>query len=496
MSRVALLVWVLSPLLVIGALALMMDRSRGRPDPRLEAINQARLPGQAADSSRSAARIEREVAETEARKAASGESGAAPAVTEPAPQPAAGPKMVQPESLPQGFIIVVDDTTKGASDASPIYLASSHNGWNPGDPNMKLTRRSDMRWQIVLPKPTLDSKMAFKFTRGTWDLVEVNADGQDIDNRLLPMIDASKLEEGEQPVIELMVPRWKNPAAARPGVLDPYRAIDVAAGSIRRVEVVGGGGFTGSRDLLVWLPPGYDATENAGRQYPVLYMADGQNLFDKHDMVPAEWRMDETAGRLIAQNEIEPLIVVGIPHAGAGRTSEYSPVQFAEGAPPRADSFVRFLLNEVKPRIDASFRTASGPENTAIGGASMGGVIAIEASTQHPEVFGKVLAESTPLAYGDRALFRHFGAKAQWPRRVYFGMGGKEGGDDPAKTADNRQWAASADAFGELLKGRGFTGENLRIVVDQEALHNEDAWAKRLPDALKFLFPAKPGAAQ
>jgi pullulanase len=488
MSRFALLVWVLSPLLIIAALALMMDRSKGRPDARLQAVAAARLPGQAADSPRSEERLARERAETEAREIAQG--------LKPAPKPEAAPTtapptgMVQPESLPQGFIIVVDDTTKGASDASPIYLASSHNGWNPADPAMKLTRRSDMKWQIVLPKPTLDSRMAFKFARGaTWDLVEVDPDGKDIENRMLPAVDASKLGPGEKPVLEFAVPRWKDAKAAAPGASDPYRPIKVSAGTLRRVEVTGGGGDgTQTRDLLVWLPPGYDDAANAARRYPVLYMQDGQNLFEKHGAIPAEWGVDETAARLIEEKAIEPLIVVGIPHAGAARMSEYAPVAMMDGVPPTGKRYIEFLLKEVKPRVDALFRTNPDAASTGIGGSSLGAAIAIEAATEHPEVFGKVLAESTPMTNKDRALFRYFAAKKTWPARIYFGMGGKELPNDPGTSA---QLAASAQAFGELLKGKGFTGETLKIVVDPEAAHDEQAWAKRLPEALRFLFPPK-----
>lgn len=479
MSRFALMIWVFSPLLVIAALALLMDRRKGEPDPRRTAIAAARLPGQSEDSPRPQAQIDRERMETEARKSA--QSGKA-----------AEPKLVQPESLEQGFIILVNDASQKASNESPIYMASSHNGWNPGDQGMKLTRRSDMRWQLIMPKPTLDSKIAFKFTRGSWDRVECLDNGEDIDNRLLPMVDLSRLAPGDKPVIELTVASWKDFHTADPARLanNPYRPITVSAGTIRRVEVVGGGGISPARDLIVWLPPGYDDAANANRRYPVLYMHDGQNLFEKMPTIPAEWGMDETAARLIQEGRIEPLIIVGIPHAGADRIMEYTPVPLVEGKPARGREYVEFLVGRVKPRVDALFRTLPDAANTGIGGASLGGAIAITAATMHPEVFGKVLAESTPMLANKRALFMYFGKQQKWPAKVYFGMGGQEDAEDAGRS---EQYAASAGAFGELLKGRGFSEDNLLLVVEPEAKHNEQAWARRLPKALEFLFPATKG---
>lgn len=492
MSRFALVIWLTTPLLIVLALAMMMDRSRGKPDPRLAAIASARLPGQAADSSRDQASIDRDIAETEARKLAMNQQDK-PAAAAAAPAAAGEPKQVQPESLEGGFIIVVEDKSKHASNESPIFVASSHNGWNPGDQAMKLTRRSDMRWQIILPKPTLDSKMAFKFTRGSWDLVEVKADFSDIDNRLLPMLDASKIVPGEPPVIELAIESWRDlgPSETAKVAMNAYRPIKVGAGSLKRVEVVGGGGFIKNRDVLVWLPPGYDDAANAQRTYPVLYMQDGQNLFEKLPNLPAEWGADETAARLITEKKIEPLIIVGIPHTGEGRMAEYLPIAAFDGVTPRGKEYIDFVVNHVKPRIDRAFRTSGGPENTAIGGASLGGLIALEAATEHPGVFGKVLAESTPMLSKNRMAFTHLASKKNWPRMVYFGMGGKEAGSDPKDEGTNQQYAASAQAFAEALKGRGFSTDRMMIKVDPAAVHNEEAWAARFGPALEFLFPFK-----
>ena len=414
--------------------------------------------------------------------AASAHAAPAEAIAQPAE-----PRMVQPESLEQGFILVVTDKSRTASAASPIYIASSHNGWNPADPEARLTPRSDMRWQIEFAKPTLDSRIAFKFTRGSWDLVETTADFKAIDNRTLPLIDASALAPGEKPIIELTVESWRdvNPETPARSVSNPYRPITVIEGTIRRVETVGGG-VPIVRDVLVWLPPGYDAPENKDRRYPVLYLQDGQNLFEQHPGIPAEWKADETAAELIRSGEIEPLIIVSIPNAGAARISEYSPVELLNGVEPRGGEYVRYLVGEVVPRVDRAFRTKTGPENTAVGGSSLGGIIALEAATEHPDVFGMALAESPSLVLRDWAAMRRLMGKQEWPRRLYIGMGGRESNDDANRNAAHVKAARDLE---NLAKNKGVAGTHL--MIDPDAVHNEDAWAERLPAALRFLFPAE-----
>lgn len=412
------------------------------------------------------------------------------AAAQPAPA-VGGAKMVQPESLEQGFMVVVTDKTRVANASSPIHMPNSHNGWNPADPKVQLSAQSDMRWRIVFEKPTLDSRIAFKFARGSWENVESTADFKDIDNRMLPMVDVSNLKPGEKPVIELEIVAWKDqaPGGAAASADNRYRTITVGAGRLERLEVVGGGGpgLAGlSRDLLVWLPPGYDAQENRTRTYPVLYMADGQNLFQKHAGIPAEWGVDETAARLIDEKRIEPVIIVGIPHAGAKRSQEYLPIAAAGVKTPGAADFVAFLTGEAMPRVERAFRVKTGPQHTAIGGASLGAVIAMEAATARPDLFGKVLLESMPLAGEMKPLFAHFAQRKTWPTRMYMGMGGKE---IPADAAASSQWAAGAQAFKELAAGKGLTEANFKFVLEPDAVHNEEAWAKRFGAAMEFLFP-------
>jgi pullulanase len=470
---------------VVGTLSymqwVMFDRSRGRPSAALATVGSGQGLGDALKQAGEDARKAVEQAGKDAADAA--KKSVADATS----------TLVQPEDLPQGFIVVVTDKSKTASASSPIYMPSSHNGWNPGDAKMKLEAQSDMKWRIVWEKPKLDSRIAFKFARGSWETVETTPDFQDIDNRMLPKVDVSKLAPGEKPVIELTIEAWKDQQPGNPGFIatNRYRAIEVGAGRLERMEVVGGGARPGtSRDILVWLPPGYDDAANRSRSYPVLYLQDGQNVFEKLPNVPGEWKADETAARLITEGKIEPLIIVGIPHSFDLRAQEYMPVAALPGVEARGRDYLRFLVDEVMPRIERAYRVKTGPEHTAIGGASLGAVISLAAGQQHPDKFGAVLLESLPTRMGRGALFRHFGLSQSWPRKVYIGAGGKEGGLKADDESTNEQFVEGTKALVELARGRGVSAENLRLVIEPGAVHNEDAWAARFGNALEFLFPA------
>lgn len=460
---------------ITGMQLFMFDRSMGKP--RTAALgttatnpldNLKKAAGDAAKKVKDAA--------AEAGKAV---SDAADAVN---------PNLVQPEDLPQGFIVVVTDKTKIANSSSPIFMPNSHNGWNPTDPKVQLQAQSDMKWRLVFEKPKLDSRIAFKFARGAWERVECTADFKDIDNRMLPKVDVSKLKDGEKPVIELEIAAWKDMAPGNISTLalDRYRPIRVGAGTLERVEVVGGGVPGLNRDVLVWLPPGYADAANKTRSYPVLYLQDAQNVFDKLPNVPGEWRADETAAALIQEGRIEPLIIVAVPHAGGLRAQEYLPIQAIDKVEPRGAEYVSFLVNEVRPKIERLYRVKSGPEHTAIGGASLGAIISMEAATERPDVFGKALVESMPLVMKDRAAFKHFSGKKTFPKRLAIGMGGKESSSTGGSAGLDEQYVAGAQALEELARGKG---SEVRSFVDPGAPHDETAWAKRFGPALEFLFP-------
>lgn len=401
-------------------------------------------------------------------------------------------EMVKPESLEQGFVLVVKDLSGKANKDNPVYLASSINGWNPADPNYVLSGRSDTRWQIVVDQDLQGVTMQFKFTQGGWDREELDGSGNAIPNRSLPMIDRSKLEQGERPIIELEVTDFREPVSLAEQVRQTgfYRELQVT-GSVHRMQVQGGvgGSENMTRDLLIWTPPGYDDPKNAERTYPVLYMFDGQNIFEQLPGLPGEWHADETATALIEAGTIEPVIIVGIPHSGAGRLEEYLPFGSYRGIEGRGAQTTAWMMREVMPKIERAMRVRSGPESTAIGGASLGGAMAIYASTSHPEIFGKAIVESLPMMGDEGASAEaYLEGAAGWPGKLFIGMGGREVSNDQADEERNmmyRKWAQNVD---RLASKGGMTKSDRKLMIVPNASHNENAWAERFDDALIFLF--------
>ncbi|MBX3363342.1 MAG: hypothetical protein KF866_01145 [Phycisphaeraceae bacterium] len=404
--------------------------------------------------------------------------------------------LVFPETLEQGIVIVVRDLSGAASDERPMYLASNHVGWNPGAAAMKMHQRSDTRWQIVLPQASESSRLEFKFTLGTWDTVELSATGEDhVPNRQLPKVDPALFTGDARPVFEFEVPSFKKvrdlETARR---LDPYRTLDVT-GDVRRVQVSGGAGPASgmTRDLLVWLPPGYDAPENQRRQYPVLFLHDGQNLFEHLPGVAGEWGADETAHRLISEGQIEPLIIVGVPHSGASRIEEYVPLETFRDHPVYGREYAAWFVREVVPRVRKTLRVRTDASGTAIGGSSLGAVISLFIAAENPDMFGGVLLESpSSLRLDDGSSpWREYAASIRnWPGRVYVGMGDREAGDRPADAPLNERSVRWAEELIDYARAGGAVDRRLHIGSGHR--HTESAWAERLPAALMFLFPPVP----
>ena len=189
--------------------------------------------------------------------------------------------------------------------------------------------------------------------------------------------------------------------------------------------------------LRVWLPPGYDAPENRARRYPVLYLNDGQNLFDSATAVfgGGSWDVGQTASELLRAGRIAPIIVVGIDNAGRGlrgRSHEYLPFPDRFLTPydsaPAGSRFPDFLAHEVLPAVDARYRTLKGPAHTGLGGSSFGAAIALYTAAVRPALFGRLLLESPALYVDDRHLERVVATRRWTGELVYLGIGTNEEG--------------------------------------------------------------------
>jgi len=245
--------------------------------------------------------------------------------------------------------------------------------------------------------------------------------------------------------------------------------------------------FRNTRFLRVWLPPGYDQPDNSGHRYPVFYLNDGQNLFEPSiSFTGVEWQVDETADRLIRETVVPPMIIVGIDNAGKDRFREYMPHRSLQPMMLRVQGqkYPNFLTKEVMPFMARNYRVAAGPENTGLGGSSLGALISLCTAAIRPGLIGRLLLESPSLWASNRQMIRESREIKRWPERVFLATGTAEAGredKDRSMVDDVREMAS-------IFRRAGLGDERLRLQIDEGATHHESAWAKRFPDALTFLF--------
>jgi predicted alpha/beta superfamily hydrolase len=263
--------------------------------------------------------------------------------------------------------------------------------------------------------------------------------------------------------------------------------------------------FGNTRTLRILVPPGYDAASARARRYPVLYLNDGQNLFDAatSTFTGREWRVDETVRALVAAGRIPDLIVVGIDHAGRReRFREYFPwvdVFLSPPEPaPQGSRYPAFLVDEVIPFVEARYRVSRDPEQRGVGGSSAGGLAAINAVVTRPGTFGRLLVESPSIYVDDAHILRLASGVTNWPQRIALGAGTMEGPPRTCAPGDSAEPEVVADLrrFAALLRRTAVAEARIRLTVAACATHDEDAWAQRLPDALAFLYARLPGSTQ
>ena len=237
----------------------------------------------------------------------------------------------------------------------------------------------------------------------------------------------------------------------------------------------------GERTLVVYLPPGYQP--RAARRYPTMYLQDGQNLFDKATSIGEEWRADETAQGLIEAGDIEPIILVGIYNMGDKRVDEYAPTAVEGKGGGKADDYGRMLVEEVKPYIDRKYKTLPSAASTALGGSSLGGLLALHLSLKYPTAFNRIAALSPSIWWDDRFIVRAVQSlPAKLPLRIWLDAG----------TGEGEEVLGDVRALRDALVAKGWVPDHdLRYVEAEGGQHNEQSWAARFGDVLRFLYPRK-----
>jgi predicted alpha/beta superfamily hydrolase len=256
----------------------------------------------------------------------------------------------------------------------------------------------------------------------------------------------------------------------------------VTPGQLRKYENFRSKFLRNQRDIVVYVPPDYD--QQPERRYPVLYMHDGQNLFDAATAFNGQdWHVAQTADYAISAGLVEPLIVVGLYNTGKTRLREYTPTSVPRLGGGRADRYAKFLIEEVKPVVDRDYRTKQEASQTGIAGSSLGGLVSIYLGLKFSNVFSKIAALSPSVWWNQRVIVRFAQAAPVEPRpRIWLDIGTREG----PRIVDD------VEKFRDVLLSKGWQNDrDLHYERVEGAEHNEAAWAGRVGPFLQFLFPAR-----
>lgn len=337
----------------------------------------------------------------------------------------------------------------GGSLPEPIFLAGDFNGWNPADSNY-LFRNG----RLVFPIQA-DSIQA-KLTGGSWALAEANADGSPRPNRVMIL--------HEKDSLEITWYAWENQQEHPPRGLSllPDTSILYFQNAYRKI--------------WVYLPPDYSLKQS---HYPVLYLQDGQNLFQGIAGSPRKWFVAKTLDSLKL-----PLIVVGIAHGGQARIDEFSLDPHPKYGGGEGEAYLKFLQNQVIPYIDANFRTIPKAPYRYIGGSSLGGLISMWALLEYPQYYQGGLIFSPAYWFNPRIFEQVQKLENPEAKVMYQMVGDREGSEPQAMIADSEKLREM------IIENAPLWTIHHKVVAGGQ--HNEDLWAQALPEALIWLFSQSP----
>jgi predicted alpha/beta superfamily hydrolase len=335
------------------------------------------------------------------------------------------------------------------------FLAGNFNNWNAANNDFRFLLTNENSFELILNLPA--GKYAYKCTRGNWAKVECAADGKDVNDH--------SFQISNDTTIEINIEAWK----------DDFVVSGKQHTASKQVHIVDTAFFipqlNRNRRIWIYLPPEY---ENSHKQYPVLYMHDGQNIFDEYTAGFSEWGIDECLDSLIHAGK-PGCIVVGIDN-GSKRMNEYNPFAFGNFGEGEGDKYLDFIVQTLKPFIDRQYRTLPSKENTIIAGSSMGGLISYYAMIKQPQVFGKagIFSPAFWTAPAMKLLTDSLGVKLGG--KFFFYMGGQEG----------RTYINDMEAIQESLGEK--SAAQIYSIIDDDGMHNEAAWRKWFPEFYCFII--------
>ncbi|MFM2393684.1 MAG: hypothetical protein RLZZ546_1666 [Bacteroidota bacterium] len=342
-------------------------------------------------------------------------------------------------------------------ETESIFVAGNFNNWNPISSNHKFFKNQDSTWSVTF-NPTIND-LEFKFTRGSWAKVEGSSTGTYIPNRFFKY-------DGKPTTIVLHIAGWE----------DIKEQVSTAS---KNVSVLSDSFYMNSlnryRRIWIYLPPDYDSS---AKEYSVVYMHDGQNLFDKKTSFAGEWSIDETMDKRFKNNK-SVSIVVGIDNGGSKRLDELSPWKNINYGGGEGDKYLDFIKYDLLPYINSKYRTKKEAKYTALIGSSMGGLISLYGGVKHNDTFGKIGALSSAFWFA-REVYSYVNSFSDFNNlKIYMIAGGKEGGNQIGDMIEMKN----------LLISKGFIeGVTLKAVDHPEEKHNEAYWEKEFDNVYSWLF--------
>lgn len=337
-----------------------------------------------------------------------------------------------------------------------IFLASSLNGWNPHNTAFAFKLNASRKLSLTLNN--LVDSFEFKLCRGNWNTVEVDSSGRDIRNRVYYQKNGS--------TINLKVNGWRD--------LYPKRKSSVSKGVSFMSSNIEIPQLNRKRTIRIYFPPNY----SSGKRFPVIYMHDGQNLFDDATSFAGEWKVDELLDSLYKYHRFS-CIVIGIYNGEKERINELTPWHNDSlNMGGDGDKYAKFIVKTLKPFVDSHYRTLPERENTAIIGSSLGGLISLYMALEYPDVFGKAGVFSPSLWFSPKIFEEMQKYNLKKMQKIYLISGAREGG----RTV---QYTLKADT---LLRKAGFDENFYRCKISKDGQHSEWFWSREFGDAVRFLF--------
>lgn len=360
-------------------------------------------------------------------------------------------------SLSAQLTMIVDAIPSNTPEGDPIHVAGDFQGWDPSSPDYQLSDMGDGTYQILLNiTPGL---ITFKFTRGGWDTVEGNENGG-----FLP--DRTYSYGGGEETVNLQILSWEDVGGTNSTAAENVSVMDDNF-YIPQLDR--------ERRIWIYLPPNYDQVDD---HYKVLYMQDGQNLFDIATSFAGEWQVDETLNDLFTNGD-EGCIVVGIENGGLHRIDEYSPWVNPEYGGGQGAEYMEFIVNTLKPYIDENYRTKPEREWTGIMGSSLGGLISTYGGVEHSGVFSRIGTFSPSYWFSSDEAYNHVATTpVSGAMRIYSIAGEQEGSG----------MVAGVNFMETVYTANGYTEDEHIAHIHSYGTHSESYWAGEFEDAYLWLW--------